>query len=262
MSDTPSASTGSLHAPLESEEVKRQFELLRTFIAQGAQPFIARSDAGFLVAYIHALAADRTRLQQENEELTKDLKLNAQMLARQCDLARAAENERDSAVKQFQAAERDCQTLQASLTRLQTERDEAFKERNTFEIMLPPLHRRIAELKAEVTRLQTQIAQLEAERNKQSPHKPPSVHHLCGPNTIGVTGPPHASWCHHIRTWVDGAAQQDDYECGACGTKISTNISEWREPDEPVAVLPAEREAPPQPKKHEDDQARVDSPDG
>lgn len=61
------------------------------------------------------------------------------------------------------------------------------------------------------------------------PHQPPNVHHCCQPSNL-AGAPPFGIYCEHIRTWVDGAAQQDDYECPRCKTRITVNVSEWRAP--------------------------------
>jgi hypothetical protein len=67
----------------------------------------------------------------------------------------------------------------------------------------------------------------EIEQVKAAPHQPPHVHHCCEPSNL-AGAPPFGVYCHHTRTWIDGAAQQDDYECPRCKTRITVNVSEWR----------------------------------
>jgi hypothetical protein len=70
----------------------------------------------------------------------------------------------------------------------------------------------------------------EIEQVKAAPHQPPHVHHCCEPSNL-AGAPPFGVYCHHTRTWIDGAAQQDDYECPRCKTRITVNVSEWRAAD-------------------------------
>jgi hypothetical protein len=65
------------------------------------------------------------------------------------------------------------------------------------------------------------------EKLKASPHEPPHVHHCCEPSNL-AGAPPFGVYCRHTQTWIDGAAQQDDYECPRCKTRITVNVSEWR----------------------------------
>ena len=75
----------------------------------------AALEAATVLPEYTAWARDVREARARIETLTQDLAANASMLARQCDLARGAESERDSAVRQFQMAERDCQNMLAQL---------------------------------------------------------------------------------------------------------------------------------------------------